>query len=146
MTNEAGAKPPVWFWIVAAASTLWSLAGCLAYYTQVTMGAAEFAHLSPAQREIWGMTPSWVTAAYAIAVWIGLLGSLSLLARRRFALPLFVISLIGVIVQFGWTFTATPILRTVGPAKAIPFPAFIFIVAVLLIWFSSMASKRGWLR
>lgn len=138
-------KPPVWFWIVAGLATVWALLGCLAFFMQATMGAAELAKLPPAQREIWEMTPAWVLGAYAVAVGAGLLGSLALLARRRWAWELFALSLAAVIVQFGWTFLATPILTTVGPAGSIPFPLFIAVVCIAEIVFARSAAARGWL-
>lgn len=138
-------NPPKWFWIVAVLALLWSLAGCFAYVTQTTMGEEELAKLPQAQREIWAMMPGWVTGAYAIAVFSGLLGSIALLLRRAWARPLYIVSLIAVIVQFGWTFLATPIMSTVGPS-AIGFPAFIIIAAAALAWFSGVATLRGWLR
>jgi hypothetical protein len=146
MTKNVGARPPVWFWIIAILSTLWSLAGCFAYYTQVSMSSADLAKLPALQQEIWKMMPAWATAAYAVAVWIGLGGSISLLLRRRWARPLFLISLLGIIVQFGWTFLGTPILDRMGAADSVPFPAVIFIIGLFLVWFSARAARRGWLR
>jgi hypothetical protein len=146
MANYGRAKPPIWYWIVAIVSTLWSLAGCFAYYTQVSMRAADLAQLPPAQQQIWGMMPAWVTGAYAIAVWIGLAGSLSLLARKAWARPLFIVSLIAVLAQFGWTFFASPILKTDGPAGSLPIPACIILIVIALVWFSGFATRRGWLR
>lgn len=138
-------NPPRSFWIVAVLALLWSCAGCFAYVTQTSMGDAELSKLPKAQRDIWAMMPGWVTGAYAIAVWSGLVASIALLLRRAWARPLYIISLIAVIVQFGWTFLATPIMTTVGPS-AIPFPAFIITAAAALSWFSGHATLKGWLR
>lgn len=146
MAKSVGSRPPVWFWIVAILSTLWSLGGCFAYYTQVSMSKADLAKLPALQQEIWKMMPAWATAAYAIAVWIGLAGSLSLLLRRSWARLLFFISLIGIMVQFGWVFLGSPILDRMGAADSVPFPACIFIVGLFLVWFSAKAARRGWLR
>lgn len=145
MAGESGAKPPTWYWVAAGASTLWSLIGCFACYTQLSITEAGLAALPAAQQEIWRMMPLWIAVAYAVAVGFGLAGSLSLLLRKAWAQSLFVVSLIAVLIQFGWTFLATPILTTVGPLGSIPFPAFIIIVAALLVWFSGFAAKKGWL-
>lgn len=138
-------RVPGWYWAVVAAALLWEAMGCYAYLTQVTMDSGDLARLPALQRDVWTSMPAWATAAYAIAVWSGLLGGLGLLLRRRWAGLAFAASLAGVIVQFGWSFLATPLLATMG-ASAAAFPAFILIVAVLLLWFSSVAAKRGWLR
>lgn len=140
------AATPRWYWAVAALAVLWELAGCVAYVTQVSMSPADMAALPAAQRDIWQATPTWVTAAYAIAVWSGLAGGVGLLLRRRWARPAFIVSLIAVLIQFGWTFLATDILRTMPLADSAPFPAFIVGAALLTVWFSSFAVKTGWLR
>ncbi|HEX8064176.1 MAG TPA: hypothetical protein VF535_13300 [Allosphingosinicella sp.] len=136
---------PGWYWLLAALALLWEAVGCYAYLTQVSMDSAELARLPELQRDVWAAMPAWATGAYAVAVWSGLLGALGLLLRRSWAGLAFGASLAGVILQFGWTFLATPILDRMG-ASAAAFPAFILIVAVLLLWFSSRAAKRGWLR
>ena len=86
-----------------------------------------------------------MTIVYALATWGGLLGGIALLLRRRLALALFVISLIAVIIQFGWVFGATDILTVKGAWTAI-FPLFILAIALFQIWFANNAAKRGWLR
>ena len=139
-------KPPTWFWIVSVLALLWAGAGCAAYLLQVGMSPADMAKLPAAQRAIWAMMPEWVMAAYALAVWLGLAGAVALLLRRRIARSLYIVSLAAVIVQFGWTFLATPILTTVGAVQSLPFPLFIVVAGVALIWLSQIAIARGWLR
>lgn len=143
-TFNAG-RVPGWYWAVAVLALLWEAMGCFAYVTQVSMDSAALAQLPAAQRDLWMAMPAWVTGAYAVAVWSGLAGAAGLLLRRDWARLAFAASLVAVIVQFGWTFLATPILTTIGTSAA-AFPAFILLVAALLLWFSLAAAKRGWLR
>lgn len=138
-------RVPGWYWAVAAVALLWEAMGCYAYVTQVSMDPAALARLPAEQREIWAAMPGWAIGAYAVAVWAGLLGAIGLLLRRSWAKLAFAASLIAVIVQFGWSFLATPILRSMGASAAL-FPAFILIVTALLLWFSGHSAKRGWLR
>ncbi|HYE28280.1 MAG TPA: hypothetical protein VEA61_08615 [Allosphingosinicella sp.] len=49
------------------------------------------------------------------------------------------------IVQFGGTFLATPILGMIGTSAA-AFPAFILLMAALFLWFAGVVARRGWLR
>jgi hypothetical protein len=144
-TTFSSGRVPGWYWAVAAAALIWEAMGCYAYLTQVGMDAATLAKLPAAQRDLWASMPAWVTGAYAVAVWAGLAGGAGLLLRRDWARLAFAASLVAVIVQFGWTFLATPILSTIGTSAA-AFPAFILAVAALLLWFSAVAAKRGWLR
>ncbi|SNS54207.1 hypothetical protein SAMN06295912_108162 [Sphingomonas laterariae] len=137
-------KPPIWFWIVALLALAWEVMGCFAYVSQVGMSAADIAKLPADQQEIWQMMPGWVTGAYAVAVWIGLLGAIALVARKSWARPLFIVSVVAAIAQFGWTFLATPILKTMGASAAL-FPAVIILIGLLLVGYAGHATRRGWL-
>jgi hypothetical protein len=90
--------------------------------------------------------PKWLFGVFAIAVWFGLASAVTLLFRRSFARSLYIVSLIAVIVQFGWIFTQTPILTLMSFGEAAGFPIVIAIIGAFLIWFSGNATRRGWLR
>ena len=76
-------KPPTWYYAVAGVLTLWALIGCYAYLAQVTMSAADFAKMPQAQQDMTRGLPTWITAAYAIAVWGALAGAICLLLRMK---------------------------------------------------------------
>ena len=139
-------KPPKWYYVVATLLTLWALMGCYAYLAQVTMNADDFARMPPAQQDMMRGLPAWITAVYAIAVWSGLAGAICLFLRLKFAPTAYVVSLVAVIVQFGWILTALPIIKTMGFAEAAGFPIFIALVGAASVWFARMAAARGWLR
>ena len=139
-------KPPTWYYAVAGVLTLWALIGCYAYLQQVTMSAADLAQLPQTQQDMMAALPTWITAAYAIAVWSALAGAICLLLRLKFAPTGYIVSLVAIIVQFGWIFAATPILSTMGFAEAAGFPIFIAIAGAVSVWFGRMAQARGWLR
>ncbi|HEX9947186.1 MAG TPA: hypothetical protein VGA98_06565 [Allosphingosinicella sp.] len=144
-THHDTGRVPGWYWALALAALLWNGFGCFMYLSQVGMDSAEVAKLPAVQQEVWRAMPAWAVGAYALAVWVGLLGAVGLLLRRRWARLAFAVSLLGVVVQFGWSFLGSRILSAMG-ASAAAFPAFIFAVAALLLWFSGRATKRGWLR
>lgn len=143
-TQAESVGVPKWYWAVAVVALLWALAGCFAYVTQVGTSAEELARLPQAQQDIWNAMPTWATAAYAVAVWAGLGGAIGLLLRKAWARPLYLLSLAGIVVQFGWVFLVTDILTTVGPSSA-AFPAFILIAGVALVWLADHSRKRGWI-
>jgi hypothetical protein len=136
---------PVWFWVVAVLSLLWEAIGCFMYVQQMSMSADQFAGLPQAQQDVWTQTPGWAVAAYAVAVWSGLAGAIGLLLRKAWSRAFFVLSLLGIVVQFGTVFLTTDIVAAMGPAQAMGFPVFIFVVGVGLVWFSGFAAKRGWI-
>ncbi len=81
-----------------------------------------------------------------MAVVAGTLGSLLLLMRRRLALPLFWISLVAVVVLFGYCLFPGRMLEVLGPAQSLPMPILVTVVALLLVWFARRSIARGWIR
>ena len=145
MATTYSERVATWFWVIAVLALLWEAMGCYAYLTQVSMTAEQLAALPEGQRQLFTSMPDWVTAAYGIATWGGLLAAILLLMRRRWATIMFAISLIALLAQFGWSFLVADAASAVGPS-AYGLPAAIIIAGVLLLWFSSWAARRGWLR
>ena len=135
---------PVWYWIVSALILIWNLIGCAACYSQMTAGPDKIAQLPEAQREAWLAMPLAAKVAYAVAVGAGMLGAVALLLRMLAAGPLFIASLVGVIVQFGWFFVVFKGGAKLGIPSA-AFPAFIALVAMGEIGFACAAKTHGWL-
>jgi hypothetical protein len=145
MADEAKPAVPGWYWAAAILALLWEGFGCYSYLMWVTMDPAKLAAMPAAEREMWLAMPPWLTGVWAIAVWVGLAGSVALLMRRRLARLAFAVSLAAVGVQFGWIFLTTPLLTTIGPSSAY-LPAAIVIVGGIWFLLADMAAKRGWLR
>jgi hypothetical protein len=127
MEEVREAPVPAWFWAVAVLALLWEAMGCYQYLMQVR---------APGET-----LPVWVVAAFAVAVWVGLLGAILLLMRRDWARMAFIVSLLAVLVQFGGLYMG----GRMHPADA-GMPALIVAVAVVLVWFAHYSAKRGWLR
>ncbi len=136
---------PAWFWVASVLALLFELTGCTMYIVDMTRTAEQFAALPQAQQDVWNQAPSWVPAAYAVGVWAGLGGAVGLLLRRKWAQPFFILSLLGVVVQFGTVLAMTNILTSMPLIEATGLPIFIFVATLLLVWFSGLASRRGWL-
>jgi hypothetical protein len=66
------------------------------------------------------------------------------LMKRAIAEPLYLVSLIAVVIQFGYVFLVMPVLETIG-AAAIPFPAVIIIVAAVSYWLARNWKAKGWI-
>jgi hypothetical protein len=136
---------PRYFYAVAGLSLLWSLSGVGAFISQHGMDTAELAKTDPYTAKIFAQMPRWTWAAYAIAVGAGTLGAIALLLKRAWAAPLFALSVIAVIVQFGYTFLGTDMLTVKGPTTAI-FPAVILILAIAQFLFARTMVSQGVLK
>ena len=142
MANALRQKPPVWFTVAAVVLVLWGLAGCGSFYAQ------QLSSTPPGDawdRAFMARQPIWLTWVYAVAVGAGLGGSIALLAKSALARPLYIVSLIAVVIQFGYIFAATELLAHKGAAATVPFPLFIFAVAAVQLWLAGFARRKGWI-
>ena len=145
MATTFSERVPGWFWLVAGLALLWEAMGCASYLMQVSMDAEQLAALPEAERQLMTSVPVWANAAFAIATWGGLAAAIGLLLRRRWSQALFAISLVAVIVQFSWWLLIARAADVMGPSTY-AMPVAIIAIGAVLLWFSSMAAKRGWLR
>ena len=82
MADDLHSPTPVagWFKYGAIASVVFMALGCASYIYHVTV---DVAGLPLDQRAMMEAVPTWMNAAFAIAVWVGLAGSVMLLLRRK---------------------------------------------------------------
>lgn len=136
---------PRTFWIVAGMLLVWALIGDAAYLSQVTADLGELAKTDPSTARAFATMPGWAWSAYAVAVWVATAAAIALLLRRRIAAPLYAVSLVGVLVQFGWTFFGSSVLAEKGASAAI-FPVVIIAIAVFSLWYTRRKTQEGLLR
>ena len=144
-TSESTTKPPTWFWIVAVLGLVWNAIGAFAYLGQAYMTDDMKASLPEDQLQLMEATPAWVTGAFAIAVWGGLLGCIFLLMRKRWAKPVLLVSLLGIVLQMGYSFLMTNAMQVYGALQAVVMPVLILAIGLLLYFFSGIAIKRRWI-
>lgn len=138
-------RPPAWFRVVGIVLLLWGLMGVYACVQQFRLGADAMGPASDYDRALYRDLPVWYNFVYALAVGGGFLGAVALLARSAAARPLFALSLIAAVVQFGWLFATSDIVAVKGAGTVLPFPIFIVAVAAGQLWFAGYARRRGWI-
>ena len=137
-------KPNIGFWVISAVGLLWNLMGVNAYIQQAYNTESFREMYTPEKLAIIDATPTWSTAAFAIAVFAAAIGCIALLLRKKIAYSLFIISFLAVIVQnidgimrFNYSnFNAGELIMTI----MIP------IFALFLVWYSKSAITKGWLK
>lgn len=137
-------KSPGWFMPVAIILLIWDLIGVAAFGMDLMMTDEMIASLPPEQQEMYLNTPGWIKIPYGIATIGAAIGCIGLLMKKAWSKLLFIISLIAVVVQFGYTFLGMEALTVVGPTALI-MPLFIFIIGAYQIWLTNKGSKENWL-
>ncbi len=144
MSDIINGKPSTNFWIISAAALVWNLIGLVFYIGQVTITPEALAALTEAQQEFFIGTPTWATAAFAIAVNAGVLGSLFLLLRKTWAIPMFIISLLAIVAQDVDAFVLRDAYGIVGVSSLI-IPSMVFVIGIALLLYARVTKNRGWL-
>ena len=136
---------PTSFWIIGGVFLIWNFLGLMIYYDQVTMSPEVLADtFNAAQQAFLKDMPLWATSAYAIAVTAGVIASLLLLVRNALALPIFIVSFAGVIVQDLNSFVLSDGLAVWG-SSALYLPTLVVVLCVVEIWYSRSAKAKGWI-
>ncbi|MEM7369049.1 MAG: hypothetical protein AAF587_10660 [Bacteroidota bacterium] len=137
-------KIPLWFWIVSGILLVWNIMGVLAYIGQVSLSPEALAAMPEAEQALYEAVPAWVTGAFAIAVFSGLLACVCLLLRKRWAVPAFIISLAAAVIQSSYNFFLSDAIAVMGAGAAI-MPTIVLLLCVGQIWFARKAEEEGWI-
>ncbi len=144
LMDEEFAPRPVaaWYLPAAIASLLFMGLGCIMYLMHVL---ADPAAMPLDQRAAYDAEPTWVTAAYALAVWVGLAGTIMLVMKRKYAEMLLMASLIAVLVWLAGLLVVTQ-LRENMSANDLLLAIVITAITWTIFWFARHSRQRGWLQ
>ncbi|MBA2771284.1 MAG: hypothetical protein H0U34_04600 [Sphingomonas sp.] len=131
-----------WYMAAAIASVLFMLIGCGGYLLEVT---ADPEALPIDQRTMMMARPTWMIAAYGVAVWVGLAGAVMLVLRRKLAQPLLLVSLIAAVFTF-LPYAVVPAIRDNISTGDIIAAIIVLAITWTIFWFARHSSQRGWLR
>ena len=151
MATTVEARTPVHLWIVGILSLLWSCFGAYDYLMTRMRNTDYLASAMP------GADPNailaWVDGfpiyaqiGWGLGVWMGLAGSILLLARHRWAVPAFGLSLVGAILGLGYQIVAAPPVP--GPESPMMkiMPYVIIAVALGLFLYARAMQQKGVVR
>ncbi|CAM1353942.1 hypothetical protein [Tenacibaculum insulae] len=138
-------KPTIWFWVLSIIALLWNAMG-VNQYLQQAYNTDTFKAMYPDEKvlEMALNTPSWVMAAFAIAVFSGLLGSIFLLLRKKIAKPVFIVSLVTIVIQMFYNVFMSGAMDVYGPGAVI-MPIMVIGFAVFILWYTKKSATKGWL-
>lgn len=143
MSSMIATPRPTSYWVITILALLWNLAGVAMFCLQLNMDPGVVAALPAPQREVYEATPAWLNALFGIAVVAGLLGSVGLALKKRWAAMLFLLSLLAVLVQMAAAYAVTPAWTAYGPAGLL-MPVVVTAIAAFLWWYARSAAAKGW--
>lgn len=135
---------PTWFWVVFGILLIWNLLGVMAFVQQMMVTSEQIAAMSSEEQKLYAELPVWVTVAFACAVFGGALGCALALMKKALAMPVLIVSLLGVLVQMAHTFFISKAFEVYGPGTAI-MPIMVIIIAIILVWLANLSKQKGWL-
>ena len=139
------ASPPAWFWVISIMALLWFLMDMSAFLMRVLMTADAIKAVPENQQHLYRDMPSWVNIVFAGEVFSGLLGCVGLLLKKKWALPLFAVSILGVLSQTFHVYFLSDAISVMGtPAVVMPLVA--VVIGIGMIVAARSAISKGWLR
>lgn len=127
-------KPHFSFWVVAGLGLIWNLMGCFNFIVQTNPETV--AQMPELYQLIINTRPAWATGAFAIAVFGGAVGCILLLLRRSVAVPVLVLSLMGIAV------TGLDTMLRIGFTPSL---VLAFLVGGALLWYATIARRKDWI-
>ena len=144
MTNSTSVSKG--FWVVGILGLIWNCMGAFQffleynYWTNPESRSALSEDLAP----FYDTTPAWLYVIFAVSVLTGLIGCIGLLMRKSWAVSLFLISLITVVVQMMYNLIGTKLIEVIGPSAAV-MPIVVMLIALGLFLYSKQSARKGWL-
>jgi hypothetical protein len=135
---------PKWYLPVAILALLWNLVGCWAYLQDVMVTPEDVARMSADLQALRAARPMWSVAATAVGVWAGAAGCIGLILRRRWAVPLLIASLLGVILQDISLFALGRSVAHMAQSVYI-LQGMVLAISIALVVFGRRAAARDWI-
>jgi hypothetical protein len=149
MDDVQTAKAPIHLWIVGIFSLVWNAWGCTDYLMTRTRNA-EWLSQGGADPQVvlaWiDSFPLYAQFGWGLGVWMGLLGSILLLMRHRWAVPAYALSLLGAVVSLGYQLISSPAPAPMNEGFFALLPYIIIIVAAALYYYAHRQKQAGVLR
>lgn len=150
MTDIARRAATPWhLWLVGLLSLAWNGFGAFDYIQTTTRGEAYMRASGFGDDMIayFNAMPSWMYVPWTLGVWGAVIGSLLLLARSRWAVHAYALSLLGAVVSLIYS-------KVINPPPALPpelvmmewMPYVIALIAAFLLWYAWTMAKKAVLR
>jgi hypothetical protein len=138
-------KAPLWFWISATLGLLWNLFGLFRFSVDSFSSVEKLiaGGMTQAQASLYAGLPFWMTVVFAVGVIGGTLGCILLLLRKKQALAVFAVSLVGYIALYAGDI-ALGVFAAFGTPQVVILTT-VVLIAVALLWLARLSQQRFWL-
>ena len=150
MTQIQTGKAPIHLWVVGLLTLLWNGMGCMDYYmirTRNMEWISQTPNIAPQDMLAWiDSFPIWAQVGWGLGVWMGLAGTVLLLARRRWAVPAFALSLVGAVAGLANSYFGSPPPEPLARGFMRYMPIVILVIAGTSFFYASRQKQAGVLR
>lgn len=133
---------PWHLWLVGLLALIWNSGGAYDYVMTQLQSQDYLANFTDEQLALYTGMPVWATAAWAIAVWSSVAGSVLLLLRSRFAVIAFLLAIAGMAVSFYHNLVLENGAEIMGMTGLV-FTALIIVFAIGLWAYARWMRDRG---
>lgn len=142
-------KTPWHLWAVGVLSLLWNGFGGFDFVQTTTRGEAYMRQSGFGDEMIayYNAMPGWMYVPWTLGVWGGVIGSILLLLRRRWAVHAFALSLAGAVVSLIYSKLINPPPPLPADLAAMAWMPFVIVaIALFLVAYAWTMAKKGVLR
>lgn len=148
MGDAHHAKAPVHLWIVGLLSLIWNSFGCYDYFETRSRNteylSSMMPNVDPNATLAWiDSFPIWAQFGWALGVWGGLIGSILLLVRSRWAVLAFGLSLVGAVLSLGYQMLASTPPTGMDSGATRIMPLVIIAIAACLYYYALRQRRAG---
>jgi len=151
MQQAVSARTPVHVWIVGILSLLFNAFGCYDYLMTRMRNTEYLAKMMPkvdpnAMLAWIDSFPIYAQIGWGLGVWGGLLASILLLMRSRYAVWAYGVSLLGAVLGLGYQIALAPPLAGADDMMSKVMPYVIIVICVALFLYARAQAAKGVLR
>ncbi len=141
--------PPKAYWVISTIAVLWNVMGILQFFTEYGFWKnpetrKALGEMAEPMGAIYDITPGWLYVVFAIAVVTGFIGSVGLLLKKKWSIPVLLVSLVAVVIQMAYFVFVSNSVELLGMTSVI-MPSVVILFALFLWYYSKRANVSGWL-
>ena len=145
--TASGDEIPWHLWVVGLLGLVWNGFGATDFVMTFVDRAMWFETMGVTAEQAARMDamPAWTYVAWLAGTWGAFLGTVALLFRSRWAVYLFWVSMIGLVISIVYSFGLSDFRAELGQQDMMMY-GFIFLGAAFFLWYAITMARRGVLR